>query len=547
MNIIDEYDLDMYKNTVMSNNCKDEDIWCIFNMSSFMNTLCFLIFFIIFLWGLSIISRYYTSYNIMKYLRDRKAIYMQNMSRYINEIKMLCRSHVNDIIRIKKKITPKNVEKINLNITINDNIQLFKSYLSSSANDMNNYFKYTITFTFSTNNCVYVTLYWGVLLNEINHVIHEKIEAGKKCTNGKNTVICIDNFKNFFKEGFSKTLQSKPSSSDAMAYLLDNEKNNIYNTTEEEEHGVGGGGGEGRSGHTIRGDENYDPHHKYRPGLSHDHNKDYQNFQNYHNHSSLSAPIYNNTFINFNSCFYKTSSSFFSTGENITYTMPHDENFCVTDILNQIEIEKNTYLDEVKEKLKKDKLDENNPLDEKILNNYMTEEQIRIPLVIVINSVPSPPGSPSMLNSTPFVGIGKTVKDNGKKAKYCNNENISEVVLVDFKKMKDKYKPFIIKDICVMSENGSTTTAMLHKSKKKNQSFQFVDILDIYGHEEHDKECLICMTSYKDTLLMPCRHSSFCYDCMKSLRQEKCPICRCLFNSFIKFPLRNMDRASEMP
>ncbi|CAA9987892.1 E3 ubiquitin-protein ligase, putative [Plasmodium knowlesi strain H] len=514
MNIIDEYDLDMYKNIVMSNNCKEEDIFCIFNMSSFMNTLCFIVFFIIFLWALTIISRYYTSYNIMKYLKDRKAIYMQNMSRYIDEIKMLCRSHVNDIIRIKKKITPKSVDKINLDICIHDNIQLVKNYLSSSASDTSDLYKYGVTFTFSCKNPVCVTLYWGVLLKEINQVIHDKMEARRKTTNGRSTVICIDNFKTFFKEGFSRSLQSKPSS-DAMTYLLDKNKGSgLY------------------SGEEDVGVENiFDSHH--------------------HNRDNLSTQQ-NTSFINFTSCLHKTPSSFYTCRENITYTMPSDESFCVADVLVQMEVEKNGYLDDIKEKLKKNKYEQQHSLDEKVLSSHMSDEKIRIPLTILINDAPP---MDSLSTSSLYgnscggrgLGVSKTVSPpKGVGRKKTNGAHASTlVVLVDFKKMKEKYIPSIIKDICVFSENGTNTS--VHKSKKKNEVFQFLDILDIYGHEEHDKECLICMTSYKDTLLMPCRHSSFCYDCMKSLRQEKCPICRCLFTSFIKFPLKNIDRGGDMP
>ncbi|EUD67333.1 hypothetical protein C922_02039 [Plasmodium inui San Antonio 1] len=519
MNIIDEYDLDMYKNIVMSNNCKEEDILCIFNMSSFLNTLCFIIFFVIFLWALSIISRYYTSYNIMKYLKDRKAIYMQNLSRYINEIKMLCRSHVNDIIRIKKKITPKSVDKISLDICIHDNIQLVKNYLSSSAKDTTDLYKYGITFTFSSKKPVCVTLYWGVLLNEINQVIHDKTEGRRKTTNGRSTVICIDNFKTFFTEGFGRSLQLKPSS-DAMTYLLDKHKGSSY-SGEEDVAGTG---------------ENFYDHH-------------------HHNRDHLS-PQQNPSFINFTSCLHKTPSSFFACRENITYTMPSDESFCVADVLSQIEVEKNCYLDDLKEKLQKNKYDQQHPLDEKVLSSNMSDEQIRIPLTILINGAPpmdlmstsslygSSPGGAATTVS-PSKGVGKNRASGTGATTGIGTHASTLVVLVDFKKMKDKYIPSIIKDICVFSQSGTNTA--VHKSKKKNEGFQFVDILDIYGHEEHDKECLICMTSYKDTLLMPCRHSSFCYDCMKSLRQEKCPICRCLFTSFIKFPLKNIDKGGDMP
>lgn len=72
MSITDEYDLGMYKNIVMSNRCNNEDILCIFNSSSFLNTICFFIFIIVVLWTMTILSRIYLSYSIVKFLKNRK-------------------------------------------------------------------------------------------------------------------------------------------------------------------------------------------------------------------------------------------------------------------------------------------------------------------------------------------------------------------------------------------------------------------------------------------------------------------------------------------
>ncbi|ESQ41916.1 hypothetical protein EUTSA_v10013842mg [Eutrema salsugineum] len=42
------------------------------------------------------------------------------------------------------------------------------------------------------------------------------------------------------------------------------------------------------------------------------------------------------------------------------------------------------------------------------------------------------------------------------------------------------------------------------------------------------KECVICLTEPKDTIVMPCRHLCLCSECAKELRfqSNKCPICR---------------------
>ncbi|PFH36559.1 hypothetical protein BESB_047510 [Besnoitia besnoiti] len=67
--------------------------------------------------------------------------------------------------------------------------------------------------------------------------------------------------------------------------------------------------------------------------------------------------------------------------------------------------------------------------------------------------------------------------------------------------------------------------------------------LDVYGLEEGEsvggeKECLVCMTNAKDVMLYPCRHCSLCFDCLRSLHQERCPICRSNFSAFVTFPFK---------
>ncbi|PHJ18792.1 zinc finger protein, partial [Cystoisospora suis] len=52
------------------------------------------------------------------------------------------------------------------------------------------------------------------------------------------------------------------------------------------------------------------------------------------------------------------------------------------------------------------------------------------------------------------------------------------------------------------------------------------------------KECLICMTNPKDVMLYPCRHLCLCSDCLRSLHQEKCPICRSHFSAYVTFPFK---------
>lgn len=46
--------------------------------------------------------------------------------------------------------------------------------------------------------------------------------------------------------------------------------------------------------------------------------------------------------------------------------------------------------------------------------------------------------------------------------------------------------------------------------------------------DDGQKECLVCLDTDKDTVIMPCGHLCVCSDCGKGLVKNKhtCPICR---------------------
>lgn len=43
-----------------------------------------------------------------------------------------------------------------------------------------------------------------------------------------------------------------------------------------------------------------------------------------------------------------------------------------------------------------------------------------------------------------------------------------------------------------------------------------------------NRECIICMSEVKDTIVLPCRHMCLCFDCANTIRNRsnKCPLCR---------------------
>lgn len=66
------------------------------------------------------------------------------------------------------------------------------------------------------------------------------------------------------------------------------------------------------------------------------------------------------------------------------------------------------------------------------------------------------------------------------------------------------------------------------------------EVQGIYGFEEGEADsadCMICCARAKNVLLLPCRHCSVCHYCLRSLRDEKCPLCRATFSSYVTLPL----------
>ncbi|CAK0908893.1 unnamed protein product [Prorocentrum cordatum] len=60
------------------------------------------------------------------------------------------------------------------------------------------------------------------------------------------------------------------------------------------------------------------------------------------------------------------------------------------------------------------------------------------------------------------------------------------------------------------------------------------EIHGIYGFEdEGEGECMICYDRPKNVLLLPCHHCTVCHQCLRSLRDEKCPLCRSAFSSYV--------------
>lgn len=78
------------------------------------------------------------------------------------------------------------------------------------------------------------------------------------------------------------------------------------------------------------------------------------------------------------------------------------------------------------------------------------------------------------------------------------------------------------------------------------------EVQGVFGFEEDGGEgdCMICYSRPKNVLLLPCRHCSVCHPCLRSLRDEKCPLCRSVFSSYATFPIsreRTISSGSNSP
>lgn len=119
----------------------------------------------------------------------------------------------------------------------------------------------------------------------------------------------------------------------------------------------------------------------------------------------------------------------------------------------------------------------------------------------------------------------------------------------------------------VLDTKGQISAVRFHKSSGQGQSnapfnsaeiFRqlcfsdspslVVDVQGIFGFEdEGESDCMICYARPKNVLLLPCRHCSVCHSCLRSLRDEKCPLCRSSFCSYLTcaVPRRNESGRSD--
>ena len=63
------------------------------------------------------------------------------------------------------------------------------------------------------------------------------------------------------------------------------------------------------------------------------------------------------------------------------------------------------------------------------------------------------------------------------------------------------------------------------------------------GADENQRECVICFTAVKDTVVLPCRHLCLCQGCSQIVRMQNnaCPICRTRIESFLHIKFKEEE------
>ena len=93
----------------------------------------------------------------------------------------------------------------------------------------------------------------------------------------------------------------------------------------------------------------------------------------------------------------------------------------------------------------------------------------------------------------------------------ASNENESnEIIFVSLFKIEKKEDELDIK--CISQ-----------KLKKHKFWFELKDIFDGAGT---NGKCIICYANYRNTIFLPCRHSSCCQKCSGTLSPKDCPLCK---------------------
>eukprot|EP00127_Corallochytrium_limacisporum_P002916 Clim_evm5s143 gene=Clim_evmTU5s143 len=145
-----------------------------------------------------------------------------------------------------------------------------------------------------------------------------------------------------------------------------------------------------------------------------------------------------------------------------------------------------------------------------------------IPLVILIESADSQQGTDS-------------VQQFQQQATYCR---IGKLGNGEFYAGTVKQKLVIGNLVFVLQEiYGLEQKAQTENQDEEDQDEDF--------DTDDNRDCVICMSEARDTMVLPCRHLCLCDSCAEVLRYQSttCPICRAPFHSMLQ--VRSMQEIKE--
>lgn len=85
--------------------------------------------------------------------------------------------------------------------------------------------------------------------------------------------------------------------------------------------------------------------------------------------------------------------------------------------------------------------------------------------------------------------------------------------------------------IFTKSSSGLGLKVICQKFTMRGYTYEILQLFGTQGRETEEEriECVICLTSIRDTAVLPCRHMCLCHECANVTRARsygKCPICR---------------------
>ncbi|KAJ4911567.1 putative E3 ubiquitin-protein ligase LUL1 [Raphanus sativus] len=107
-----------------------------------------------------------------------------------------------------------------------------------------------------------------------------------------------------------------------------------------------------------------------------------------------------------------------------------------------------------------------------------------------------------------------------------------------------------ITQVTFVKENGevkSKTNVMKQFLWVSGSRYELQDIYGTGDASDQGKECVVCLSEPRDTIVLPCRHMCMCSGCAKALRFQKneCPVCRQPAERFVELEGNGNNNGDE--